>query len=383
MRTPVPTSNIKNKFKIDDLFYFYGKKRESYMKTYLLNFSINTFFRISTQCISVLTLMHTCSDSYAKELIPLGCWESNCIEISEDLMASKKSILSSLKKTLTIIKKNSVLHSRLPKKWSILVDSSWSRTPGGYTSLSLHDSKGNSAILITPSSIQNDIETTAIVVHEAAHLAHLTIKPNEESWILEGLALLFEELVVHRPSPYVYNGFIFPETSLTASLDVHQSDYRFGESEAAQYGHLAQYFSYIYRLCGQSTLINNLLDSKNSKTGISLMDEVLPASSDQSLMCKDFKSSFKAFSLARIKGSQNSWDKNESIFLSQQPITIRECPIQKLPSWSTSVYRLRSPSCTQKPKTKCETNEIPWGASRCIQIHYSEKDFGSHSHSRT
>ena len=126
----------------------------------------------------------------------------------------------------------------------------------------------------------------------------------------------------------------------------------------SQYGHILQYFLYIYRLCGKTALIEKLMSSPSSKSGVELMDEVLKGMNSPSPVCKSFHESFVHFSIARFK--QDIADE-DYVYRTGAESVIREKPID-LPPYSSEAYHLNP---TQKT---CPKNEFNWGSSICIRV---------------
>ena len=188
-----------------------------------------------------------------------------------------------------------------------------------------------------------------------------------ESWIREGIAMLAEWIVTGeygtaQINPSFNQAFKIPETSLIAPLDPNHEDFKNVQMRTAQYGHILQYFLYVYRLCGKTSLLEKLMSSSSSKTGVELMDEVLKSMNAPSIACQSFHDSFVHFSLARFKQDLGEED---YVYRTGAESVIREKPVD-LPPYSSEAYRLNSDP-HQKQKT-CLSGEFKWGSSICIRI---------------
>lgn len=268
-----------------------------------------------------------------------------------------RTILTVLDDDLTNTLSHPLLRNRLPEGFGVLVDGLW-KNSSGFFSDTLRTSEGAQAILFSPTALLDRDRSRALIVHELTHLAHHRLRPQEESWIREGVALLAEWIVTRKYNPALSEAFLNPETSLIASLDPTHQDYADTAKRGAQYGHLLQYFVYIYRLCGGDALMEKLVTSPSRKTGTAFMDEVLRSSTSRSESCASFERSFRAFSIARMK--QDTLNPESYILITRLQSTIRD-ERRDLPPYSSSVVRL-------KEGQTCQSGETPWGKSRCIRV---------------
>lgn len=265
---------------------------------------------------------------------------------------------SSLKLALPEVLSSSFFASRIPAQWGILLDGTWTQS-SGFFSDQLKTPEGAPAILLSPSAILGTGSAESLLAHELTHLVHQGNRPQEESWVREGVALLAEWTVTKRYSPALTEAFARPETSLTAPLDPRHLDYADVSKRTAQYGHILQYFIYIYRLCGKQALLDTLLTSPSPKSGIAFLDEVLPSMKSASPACANFKDSFRLFSLARFQ--QDVANPENYVLISGLSSVVRAQAPDSLPPYSSSAYSLQDGA-------HCAAQDIAWGTSRCIRI---------------
>jgi hypothetical protein len=293
------------------------------------------------------------------------------------------------------------MDGKFPEQWAIRLDTTWSLSEGFWSpTLTSPDSKKITnfdqthnvnqvpAIILNPVSLFENHSATSLLIHEMAHLAHYQYRPHEESWVREGVALLAEHVlnqyvqaqamkskaqkkqITFRPVYFnsVYqDGFITPETSLIQVTDLKNLSAESQSLRRGQYGHLLQYFHYLYRLCGGEDFFKDLVKSSSQLKGIEFLDFLLKnlfekKSSLKSAhpICSSFKDSFKAFEIARFK--QDFSEPSRFLYPTSWTATIRSTP-QELPSYSAMAYDL-------KEGESCPSRDIEWGSSRCIRIRF-------------
>jgi hypothetical protein len=210
----------------------------------------------------------------------------------------------------------------------------------------------------------------ALLTHEAVHLTHGRARPQEASWIREGLALLGETLITGYFNPVVGLGFASPETSLMLTVDPALPESEAMRVRGPQYGHVLQYFYYLYRLCGGDSLYETLFEGADAidrtLEGPAFIDAVLKrqlaeSSGADPSVCSNFEGSFVAFERARLK--QYRLRPSDYVMISGFEAPLRASPprADELPLWSATQYR-PSPN-----SGKCEPGDESW-RNRCLRI---------------
>jgi hypothetical protein len=136
-----------------------------------------------------------------------------------------------------------------------------------------------------------------VFLHELFHAIHYSLRPNEPSWIREGLAELFVYKVTGKFSgAYVLAALETSTTPLESSFNpkiVHNE----------RYGHAFLYFYYIDKNCGGTDLYWKLVTNEEEARGPAGIDSLLKGvrnSEPYSFLCRDFKSSATFFEVARF-----------------------------------------------------------------------------------
>lgn len=264
-----------------------------------------------------------------------------------------------------------LFRARLPSSWGVLVDPAWTKT-SGFWSDSLVTPSGDPAILLNPEAALDPRLGQSLLVHELTHLVHHRYRPYEENWVREGVALLAETVVTGYFYPGLSAGFEEPETSLIASTDPTRRESAYSAEQSNQYGHLIQFFYYLYRVCGQKPLLDTLLTHGSPETGIAFIDQALNVAADASEnvasepACRNFDSVFRAFQIARFVGDASE-PTGYVVAGSGQQAKVRDKAPAKLLPYSAAAY-LTSGKCSRP-------GEIPWpeesgfdGKRRCIRI---------------
>lgn len=253
------------------------------------------------------------------------------------------------------------LKDRLPNVVGVLVDAKWKKT-SGYWSSTLVTPTGAPAILINAQTYVNPAERLRLLAHELTHLVHFATNPKEESWVREGLAMLVEFRVTGKLNPVLLAAKTLPETSLMASQDPAAPDFIGLHENTAQYGHVLEYFYYLYRLCGGERVVDALFAARET-AGVLTIDMVLASVSAPETACANFDSSFTAFSKARFL--QSTAKPSSYVWLTGLRATVRESAAElprPFPRYSSAAYRLG-----EKEKA-CEKGDEPWGERRCIRV---------------
>lgn len=270
--------------------------------------------------------------------------------------------------TIQKILKINWLQTLLPEKWGVFVSSKWTAS-AGYSSPQTKLQNGFPAVLLSQTEITTD-SILSLLSHEVTHLIQYRHRPlvdiesEKEKWVREGLAMITSwrvsaEYNIPQQHSSITAGFEFPETSLISVSDPSEPDYSDVGPRMAQYGHILQYFYYIYNNCGGWKLMNALLTSNSKNIGLQLVDETLGTLNSTNETCSNFKSSFKAFSIARFK---QGLEPGESVYIYSGETTLREQPYSNLPPYSSSAYKL-------KEGKKCRADETHV-YNYCVMIRY-------------
>jgi hypothetical protein len=134
----------------------------------------------------------------------------------------------------------------------------------------------------------------ALLAHEFFHAVHFEINPDEESWMREGMAQLFEYIVTENLSGSNLQASIAkPNTPLIGNYDVENSN-------PAQYGHDLLYFFYLYNHCGKDNLFWKIAAGTDDLQGAALINSVLQAGAKEEIECKNFHYSAVSFEAAKL-----------------------------------------------------------------------------------
>lgn len=178
-------------------------------------------------------------------------------------------------------------------------------------------------IILINNKLIHSSEYEYVLAHEIFHAIHNEFNPNEQSWIKEGLAQLFEFFIFNR-----YN-----TTNVSASFNTNTyffSEYTFTNADRPLYGLHFLYFYYLIRQCGGKDLFWKLMTSKKTLSGISLIDKSLESTLNRKEQCKNFSNSFIYFNLSRVINSYNivNGELDDSFYLI--PSTIKQKEITLL-----------------------------------------------------
>jgi hypothetical protein len=275
-----------------------------------------------------------------------------------------EELIRTLKGSLLKIENHPLFRSRLPAHWGVLIDPDWSRS-GGLWSDTLQTPQGDPAVLFNPDTLASSRFGYSSVVHELTHLVHHRYRPREENWVREGVALLAEYVVTQHFYVALRSGFTEPESSLVASTDPTNQDSVYGDERGNQYGHLTQFFYYIYRVCGGDGLFDTLLTDSSDKTGIDFVDYALAKTraSDADVAaepaCAGFEPLFRAFETARFVADSSSAS-GYVLSGAGYSAAVRD-KRREIPPYSATAYKLASGK-------KCAKGDRAWGRDRCIRI---------------
>jgi hypothetical protein len=267
-----------------------------------------------------------------------------------------RRLTSALDEKLPTFIKHPLLAGRLPARFGVIIDGAWTGATG-FTSPELKAPDGAPAILLKPSATLESFNGSIVMAHELIHLAHYRLRAEEDSWVREGVALLGEYLVTGSFNSVLALGFSDPETSLTAIVKPDDPDSR--RERAAQYGHVLQFFYYLYRVCGGNELYSGLLTSQDKEQGISFIDGLLKKSGSQARSCQGFSQAFHAFELARF--SPDFLSKDGYIMFTAFRTPLRQTPpSDPLPSYSAAGY-------VKGADGSCSPGDFA-GSTACVRI---------------
>jgi len=165
-------------------------------------------------------------------------------------------------------------------------------------------------VLRVRAELVNDPSFYRLLAHEWFHALHFVVHKDEPAWLREGLAQVFENMVMDG-----YNGQNLIEaldhstTPLEAIFDVNQ------ESREA-YGHVFLYFYYLYQKCGKQPLFWKIVEGVPGKFGEGSVEFALSQMKDQPVYCSSFRESVIHAELARAVNRHAKIDgKNTDEFL--------------------------------------------------------------------
>lgn len=155
-------------------------------------------------------------------------------------------------------------------------------------------------IVLSFSIIHSD-DFEQVLAHEVFHAIHDEMRPEEESWIKEGLAQTFEFIIFGKyNSTNVYQSF--------QNNTYFFSPYTLTEDDRPLYGQHFLYFYYLLNHCGGNKLFWKLASLNSNKMGINGVNEVLKQLNYPNKQCANFNSSFLYFQLSRLINSYTMED---------------------------------------------------------------------------
>jgi hypothetical protein len=140
--------------------------------------------------------------------------------------------------------------------------------------------------------LSNDFER--VLLHEYFHLVHYLINPGEDAWIREGLAQMFELMVLGTP-----NAFNLKSSFETKYIKI-DGVYDFLKPDPAQYGVNLLHLYYVLKECGGDKLFWEIAKGDSGLKGIDIFDQSLKKMESTKEQCQDYDSSVISFQIARI-----------------------------------------------------------------------------------
>ena len=168
--------------------------------------------------------------------------------------------------------------------------------------------------------LQNLNSYKEILVHEFFHLIHYRFRPNDPSWITEGLAQLFQFIITNRHTGInVLSAFEDISTPL-----IH--DYHPDNMSRSQYGHNALYFYYLHTQCLNFRFSWDYL-SHQDLDSVQNIDRILRGLNSNKPQCQSFLNSMINFEIARVYNRTNlvSDDNQDQFFI--MPSHINSAPL--------------------------------------------------------
>lgn len=317
------------------------------------------FLHFALISLPLLNPAHAVDEDWHGESVSLGAVKFEILFRQAGGRERERQLGQNLMQSLKRIMEFPVFQKNLPEEVGLLVDGCWTKT-SGYWSSALLSPRGNPSVLTTPDTAANVVRSQKLLAHELTHLTHHRLRPQEDAWVREGVAMLAEHAATGFHNSSLLAGFGTTATSLVRTKDAGAEEEHGAGVDAAQYGHVLQYFLYIRRLCGGEALFTRLLSSPSRKRGLEFVDEVLKAADSGSPVCAGFRESFIAFEKARFVNSPLT---PESYVV---PGLVRGAELStektKLPPYSAAAY-------ARGPETAaCPRGEIPWGDRRCIRV---------------
>ena len=149
-----------------------------------------------------------------------------------------------------------------------------------------HPNKSEPLILRVRSTLVNDPTFFRLLTHEWFHALHYVVHPDEPSWVREGLAQVFESIVLGG-----YNGpnLIDALERSTTRLDY---DFKIYQVNREAYGHTFLYFYYLYQKCGKQDVFWKMVEQG--------VEFALSQMVNKPNYCSDFKTSVVYAELARF-----------------------------------------------------------------------------------
>ena len=162
------------------------------------------------------------------------------------------------------------------------------------------DSSDESAPLVLKvrAEIVNDPSFYRLLAHEWFHALHFVVHRDEPAWVREGLAQVFETMVLggYNGSAYLFSVLENSTTPLEAAFDVRKENLE-------EYGHVFLYFYYLYQKCGNQALFWKIVEGTGGKFGAETIESALsqmPPVTDQPAYCMHFKESVINAELSRL-----------------------------------------------------------------------------------
>lgn len=137
-----------------------------------------------------------------------------------------------------------------------------------------------------------------LVAHEYFHAVHFALHPDEQPWVREGLAQIFENKVLGR-----YNGVnvaaAFKKISTPLEGDFDVSADGTPRIDKPQYGHVLLYFHYLLAQCSEELFWKITRGAAKDRFGADSIDGILKQSGNAKPQCASFAESATHFEIAR------------------------------------------------------------------------------------
>lgn len=147
-----------------------------------------------------------------------------------------------------------------------------------------------------------------IIAHELFHAVHHLYNPEEETWIREGMAQIFENMVFGGFNyAHIHAGLTKSNFPLEAHFDHHQY-------EAEKYGNTLLYFHYLNSHCGlDSALFWTMLE--NREPGRNGITEALNRINSPHPVCQNFTTSASGYSLAKLVNNYSGFEQSPHTYI--------------------------------------------------------------------
>lgn len=157
-----------------------------------------------------------------------------------------------------------------------------------------HADETQPLLLRVRSTLVNDPSFYRLLSHEWFHALHFVVHKDEPAWLREGLAQVFEHLVLGG-----YNGPNLIE-ALEYSTTRLDHEFKIDQVNREAYGHVFIYFYYLYQKCGKQAIFWKLVESTVGKFADQSIDGALSQMVDNPDYCADFNQSVIHAELARF-----------------------------------------------------------------------------------
>ncbi len=148
----------------------------------------------------------------------------------------------------------------------------------------------------------------SLIAHELFHAIHASLKPNESTWMREGLAQLFEYYATGE-----FNGRNLNDFQQSPFVDFFKP-YEIESTSRNLYGLHLMYFYYLTEQCGGKKTFWQITTAMNGQnqnlSGIDLIDSVLSKVSSKNFQCKNFNNSLMFFEIAKHHNNTQYLAKN-------------------------------------------------------------------------
>jgi hypothetical protein len=300
-------------------------------------------FLINLSLLFILVPMHS-SASYIDFSIEKGIY-NNLSLIQQQAITSKVQEINQFFETNVYSKIPNSLKYKLRK---LKVTISFS-DKSGRDALFVPNENGHVHKIFIQLLSLNSNGLNALLAHEFFHAVHYEINPDEDPWVREGMAQVFEYIVTDE-----LNG-----TNLRAAIENPHTPligtYSIENPNRAQYGHDMLYFYYLYKRCGGDSFFWSLAEGEEELKGAALINSILGRFDSPNAECKSFSSSAVSFEVAKIHNQVQELIQKESegrgrFFLAPTNLTPKyreekssseiESDIAAMPLYSSEKYKL-------------------------------------------